>query len=70
MRQAGNFHTARLETAPLGHFFHVITNGYGAMPDYSAQIDAGGSLGDRGVHQGAAAEPEGDAGGCCRRAAC
>jgi hypothetical protein len=35
---AGNFHTARLETAPLGHFFHVISNGYGAMPDYSAQI--------------------------------
>jgi mono/diheme cytochrome c family protein len=36
--KAGNFHTARLETAPLGHFFHVMTNGYGAMPDYSAQI--------------------------------
>ena len=37
-RPAGNFHTARLQTAPLGHFFHVITNGYGAMPDYSAQV--------------------------------
>jgi hypothetical protein len=37
-RPAGNFHTARLETAPLGHFFYVISNGYGAMPDYSAQI--------------------------------
>ena len=36
--KAGNFHTARLEAAPLGHFFHVITNGYGAMPDYSAQV--------------------------------
>jgi Cytochrome C oxidase, cbb3-type, subunit III len=35
---AGNFHTARLEAAPLGHFFHVITNGYGAMPDYSTQV--------------------------------
>lgn len=35
---AGDFHTARLETAPLGHFFHVITNGYGAMPDYASQI--------------------------------
>jgi hypothetical protein len=35
---AGDFHTARLETAPLGHFFYVITNGYGAMPDYSAQV--------------------------------
>jgi mono/diheme cytochrome c family protein len=36
--KAGSFHSARLETAPLGHFFHVISNGYGAMPDYSAQI--------------------------------
>jgi hypothetical protein len=36
--KAGNFSTARLETAPLGHFFHVISNGYGAMPDYAAQI--------------------------------
>ena len=36
--QAGNFHSARLESAPLGHFFNVISNGYGAMPDYAAQI--------------------------------
>jgi mono/diheme cytochrome c family protein len=36
--KAGNFHTARLQAAPLGHFFNVITNGYGAMPDYSAQV--------------------------------
>jgi len=37
-RPAGDFHTARLRNAPLGHFFAVITNGYGAMPDYAAQI--------------------------------
>jgi mono/diheme cytochrome c family protein len=36
--KAGSFHSARLESAPLGHFFHVISNGYGAMPDYSSQI--------------------------------
>ena len=36
--QAGNFHTARLQSAPLGHFFNVITNGYGAMPNYAAQV--------------------------------
>jgi hypothetical protein len=36
--KAGNFHTARLEAAPLGHFFSVMTHGYGSMPDYSAQI--------------------------------
>jgi mono/diheme cytochrome c family protein len=37
-RPAGNFHTERLRNAPLGHFFAVITNGYGAMPDYAAQL--------------------------------
>ena len=37
-RPAGNFHTDRLRAAPLGHFFTVMTNGYGAMPDYAAQV--------------------------------
>jgi len=37
-RPAGNFHTQRLTAAPLGHFFYVMTNGYGAMPQYSAQV--------------------------------
>jgi mono/diheme cytochrome c family protein len=37
-RPAGDFHTDRLRNAPLGHFFSVMTNGYGAMPDYSAQL--------------------------------
>ncbi len=37
-RPAGNFHTDRLRSAPLGHFFAVITNGYGAMPDYASQV--------------------------------
>ena len=37
-RPAGNFHTDRLRNAPLEHFFTVMTNGYGAMPDYSAQL--------------------------------
>lgn len=35
---AANFHTDRLRHAPLGHFFSVITNGYGAMPDHAAQL--------------------------------
>jgi mono/diheme cytochrome c family protein len=37
-RPAGNFHTDRLRAAPLGHFFSVITNGYGAMPEYASQV--------------------------------
>ncbi len=31
----------RLMKAPVGHFFDVITNGFGAMPDYAAQIGVG-----------------------------
>lgn len=38
---AGNLNTDRLRQAPLGHFYNVIANGYGAMPDYSGQIEAG-----------------------------
>jgi cytochrome c553 len=37
-KPAGNFHDTRLMAAPLGHFFNVMSNGYGAMPDYAAQL--------------------------------
>ena len=30
--------SARLQKAPLGYFYDVITNGFGIMPDYSSQI--------------------------------
>lgn len=29
----------RLRSAPVGHFFEIITNGFGAMPDHAAQIE-------------------------------
>jgi hypothetical protein len=32
-KPAGNFHSARILSEPLGHYFYVMTNGYGAMPD-------------------------------------
>ena len=35
---AANFHSTRLRDAPLGHFFQVMTNGYGAMPNYAAEL--------------------------------
>ena len=38
-RPPPSFHIARLRDAPVGHLFDVITNGFGAMPDYSSQID-------------------------------
>jgi len=33
-----SFHQDRLRDAPAGHFFHVITNGYGAMYSYASRI--------------------------------
>jgi hypothetical protein len=33
-----SFHSDRLRDAPPGHFFDVISNGFGAMNDYSMQI--------------------------------
>jgi mono/diheme cytochrome c family protein len=37
-RKPPSFHTDRLRQVPLGHFYDVMTNGFGAMPDYQAQI--------------------------------
>jgi hypothetical protein len=37
-RRPPSYHIDRLRQAPLGHFFDVITNGFGAMPDYDAQV--------------------------------
>lgn len=37
-RRPPSFHIDRLRRAPVGHFFDVITNGYGSMPDYKQQI--------------------------------
>jgi mono/diheme cytochrome c family protein len=37
-KPAGNFHDAKRLAEPLSHYFYVMTNGYGAMPDYSAQL--------------------------------
>ena len=37
-KPAGNFHDAKRLSEPLSHYFYVMTNGYGAMPDYKAQV--------------------------------
>jgi mono/diheme cytochrome c family protein len=37
-RPPPSYHTERLRKAPLGYLFGVISNGFGAMPDYAAQI--------------------------------
>jgi len=33
-----SYHIARLREAPIGHFFDVMTHGFGQMPDYASQV--------------------------------
>lgn len=37
-RNPPTYHDERLRKAPLGYFFDVISNGFGAMPDYAQEI--------------------------------
>jgi len=37
-RKPSSFHEDRLREQPAGYFYDVITNGFGTMPDYAAQI--------------------------------
>ena len=39
-RTPPSFHDPRLRAADPGYMFDVVTNGFGAMPDYKTQIDA------------------------------
>lgn len=38
-RQAASYHTEKLMKAPVGHFFDVVTNGFGAMPSYATRVE-------------------------------
>jgi mono/diheme cytochrome c family protein len=37
-KQPPSYHIDRLRDAPVGHFYDVITNGYGAMLNYASQV--------------------------------
>jgi mono/diheme cytochrome c family protein len=37
-RHPPSYHIDRLRQAPVGYFYDVISNGFGAMPDYAAQV--------------------------------
>ena len=37
-KPAANYHDQVRLAQPLSHYFYVMTHGYGAMPDYSAQL--------------------------------
>jgi cytochrome c553 len=37
-KPAGDLQSGRLLAAPISHYFRVMSKGYGAMPDYAAQL--------------------------------
>jgi mono/diheme cytochrome c family protein len=37
-RQAASYYSEKLMQAPVGHFFDVVSNGFGAMPSYASRI--------------------------------
>jgi mono/diheme cytochrome c family protein len=37
-RRPPTYHSDRMRQQPNGYFFDVITNGFGAMPDYAVQV--------------------------------
>ncbi len=37
-RKPPSYHIDRLRSAPVGHFFDVISNGFGAMTDYGTRV--------------------------------
>jgi mono/diheme cytochrome c family protein len=37
-RAPPSYHEERLRNAPVGYFFDVMTNGFGAMQDYASQV--------------------------------
>jgi mono/diheme cytochrome c family protein len=38
MKRPASYHEDRLRNQPVGYFYDVMTNGFGAMQDYSAQL--------------------------------
>jgi mono/diheme cytochrome c family protein len=39
LKRPPSFHSERLRNAPAGHFFDVITHGFGVMPRYAVQLE-------------------------------
>jgi cytochrome c553 len=37
-KQPSSYHVDRLRQAPAGYFFDIMTNGFGVMPSYAAQV--------------------------------
>ncbi len=56
-KKPSSYHVDRLRQMPIGYFYDVMTNGFGAMSDYAAQVPPAGPLGDRGLRPHAAVQP-------------
>ena len=67
LRPPPSFHDDKIRTQPVGYYFDVMTNGFGAMQDYRAQVDAEGSLGDRRPTSARCSTASGPAWPTCRR---
>ena len=39
-RQPPSYYSDRLVSAPVGHFYDVISNGFGAMPSYASRVES------------------------------
>jgi len=39
LKRPPSYHIDRLRQVPVGYFYDIITNGFGAMQDYSAQVE-------------------------------
>ena len=52
-----SFHTDRLRQAPVGHFFEVITHGYGAMYPFGSRISPQDRWAIDRLHPRAAVQP-------------
>lgn len=37
-KPAGDYHDPAIRNKPISHYFRVMTEGYGAMPDYASQL--------------------------------
>ncbi|HVC90870.1 MAG TPA: cytochrome c [Acidobacteriaceae bacterium] len=37
-KPAGDYHDPTIRNKPISHYFRVMTDGYGAMPDYASQL--------------------------------
>jgi hypothetical protein len=65
-KPAANLHDQVRLSQPISHYFYVMTHGYGAMPDYSAQLTPVDRWAVAAYIRALAVEPGGQGGGCAR----